>query len=161
MSTTTTVTLSPFLILRLRGASILLKTPDGIWECVTRRELQVARYTEEHWVEKFKRIYGLEDSEVADVLKENDDEARFKYVDLKSKSVMGVGLCRLEMDRELDVVHFDWDNVEGTMELQVVDYVEGNKCTVEHTAYTSLLLHFEPVVFECETVGLKRQMSGV
>ena len=161
----TTLALSPSAQLRIRrttistNGSILLWTPDGIWDCIACHQAQVSQYTESGWEHKYRRVFGLDDYEMVDVERENGDLKRFQYVDLKQAPTVNANKCTLMLAAErLEVIHFDWDNVEASLQLQVTDHVEGGKCIVEHTEYTSLLLHFEPVVFE--TVGVKRRAAS-
>ena len=153
------------------NGSILLCTREGIWDCIECHESRAVHYTESGWQHKYKRMYGLDDAEMAQVggggrgvvgagwltwmgvqvEAENCELKRYQYVDLRKREERGVNANKsaLMLAKErLEVMHANWDNVEAILDLQVAARVEGDKRTIEHTEYTSLLLRFEPVVFQ-------------
>ena len=62
-------------------------------------------------------------------------------------------------------MHSKWDTTHATLELLVSNDVVQSEFGIAHTEYTSLLLFFEPVVFDDDDVAaeLKKRVrkSGV
>lgn len=164
MSTIFSYELSPSLLLRVRkpghntSGSVLLQDDGVLLECVECKEFSFQKYTELGWQEEYVRLYGGVD--VSRVVKENNDDTYCQfYAKLHSSTtVVNTNQCKLS-EGEFEAVHFAWNHIDYTLELQVIEQIEGNKCTIEHTEFTSLLMRFEPVVFAEPAVGLKRQLS--
>jgi hypothetical protein len=133
------------------NGSILLCTREGIWDCIECHESRAVHYTESGWQHRYKGMYGLDDIEMAQVEDENCDLKRYQYIDLRKREERGVNANKTTLmlaTERLEVMYADWDKVEAILELQVAAGVEGNKRTIGHTEYTSLLLRFEPVMFQ-------------
>jgi hypothetical protein len=168
MSTIYNYELSPTLILRARApghncsGSLLLQYDGTVWDCVECKEYSVPKYTEENWQEKYEKLYGgmmMVTNQQQTRTYGGVDDSEFDYTDLRgsSSAVIDSNQCRLSKG-EVSVVYWDWDSVIGMLEMQVTEDVEGNKCTVGHTEYTSLLLRFDPVLFVEPVVGFKRRI---
>lgn len=171
---TTVLQLSDTLHLRLHkpgqncSGGILLKTSEGIWDCVRVNQWTEVRYTEENWPKKYDEIYGFNNEEdKAKIEKENLDESLFKYKNLRSPKACGQINTRYSTLQEsdysadlFDLLHSKWDPKDASLELFVSLDIETNQSTLGRTEYTSMLYFFEQVVFEeggC--CGVKRTRS--
>ena len=167
-------------------ASVLLKTPEGVtFDCVRVKEHTEKRYTQQDWVENYKALYAgaygtygscfdnVEDEEknMKKVEEENSDETRYAF---QRNRVLNPGLafitimkqCKLaeEVPGDFTVLHSKWDPTHATLELLVSNDVAQSEFGIASTDYTSMLLFFEPVVFEEDNdegapAGLKRARS--
>lgn len=175
-NTSSTLRLDPTTQLRLRqpklnsSGSVLLKTPEGIWDCVECKEWTEVRYTEEGWVDRYSALHGaIDEEEAKKITDENTDESRFTY---KNRLRSPTTLARIDANHSkllqttepltFKFVHSKWDPNDGTLELFITRDITTSKDDIAGTEYTSLLLFFEPVVFEQEeeeVVGLKRAKS--
>ena len=173
---TTTITvlrLSDTLQLRLHkpgqncSGGILLKTSEGIWDCVRVNQWTEVRYTEKDWPKKYDEIYGFDDDEDKTKMeKDNTDESLFKYRNLRSPKTGGQINTRYSMLQESDypadafeILHSKWDPKDSSLELFVSLDIEPEERTLGRTEYTSMLYFFEQVVFEEEGCGVKRTKS--
>jgi hypothetical protein len=155
MTLTFTKQLSPELVLRVRqpehntnGSIMLLVDGSEVWDCVQCCQYSVSRYTEENWVKKYGRLYRFDNDEDT-VIKQNTYEERFEFK--KSKSVVNLCDCKLSTTNPpLEITHYAWE--DNTLELQLTETIEPNKCTIGQTEYSSLVLQFERVF----QVGTKR-----
>jgi hypothetical protein len=164
-------------------ASVLLRTPEGgFFDCVRVKEHTEKRYTQQDWVENYKALYAgaygtygscfdnVEDEEknMKKVEEENSDETRYAF---QKNRVLNPGLafitimkqCKLaeEVPGDFTVLHSKWDPTQAVLELLVSNDVAQSEFCIASTDYTSMLLFFEPVVFEDEEApaGLKRARS--
>ena len=84
---TAVLNLSPNVQLRLRqpklttssNGSVLLKSSDGIWDCVQCKEWTEVHYKEEGWINRHTELFGtLDEEELEKIAKENENEENFK-----------------------------------------------------------------------------------
>jgi hypothetical protein len=160
---------------------VLLGTPEGnIFECIQTKEHIETRYTQKDWVEAYKSLYagaygiygscfGKDedcDEKMKKVEEENSNETRYTFQkDRVWNPALGctsIKHCKLLEDGpEFTVLHSKWDPTRAALELLVSNDVKQSDHRIASTEYTSLLLFFEPVVFdEEEGCGLKRTRSG-
>jgi hypothetical protein len=157
MTNTFTKQLSPELVLRVRqpehntnGSIMLLVDDNEVWDCVQCCQYSVSRYTEENWVNRYGHLYRFDnDEDKATVIEENTYEERFEF--RKAKNVVNARDCKLSTTKiPLEIMHYAWE--DNTLELQITETIEPNKCTIGQTEYSSLVLQFERVF----QVGTKR-----
>lgn len=144
------------------NASILLQTPEGLWDCVACSEWTETQYTGVNW-------RGLFDQdEVERLAVKNADEANFTYKsdlhdpNVSSRTKENINQCQLATTEDLfQITHSAWNPVDGSLELLMVADIKRNAMQIEGNEYTSLLLLFEKVDFETShPVGTKRDRSG-
>jgi hypothetical protein len=171
---TTILNINPTAQLRIRQpkfnscGSVLLKTPEGIWDCVDCKELIDERYTEDGWIDRYPTIYGsINDDEKKKIALENEDATRFTFKNRLRDPATRARISTnnssyLQSANSLAFTfdHIKWDAKDGTLELLVSREMETDKTNIARTEYTSVLLFFELVVFEEDRAGLKRTKSG-
>ena len=169
---TSTLHLSTAAQLRVRkpsdnsSGSVLLKTADGIWDCVGCKKWTEIRYTEEDWLNRYTCLHGVRDEEESkQIAEENENEELFKYKDLKNPKIrtnINVDHCKVfaEPTENLKIAHDKWNPDDGTLELFITRDIQTSKRAIASTEYLSLLLTFEQVVFEEEEgAAVKRTRS--
>ena len=174
---TAVLNLSPNVQLRLRqpklttssNGSVLLKSSDGIWDCVQCREWTEVHYKEEGWINRYTALYGaLDEEELGKIAKENENEENFKTYrrdrlrsPVNNHSHMNTNHMKLMMPPTSDqsptttfcptaflFIYSKWDPDDGTLELFVARNIASSKESIASTEYTSLLLSFELVAFD-------------
>ena len=145
------------------NASILIQTPEGIWDCVRCSEWTEQRYTGVNWYGRFMK--DEEDRLIAF----GADESNFTFnTNLRSVSGENTNACKLVAPiKDVDVLSFQfthvaWNPSEGSLELLMVEEIKEGSWRIQGQDYTSLLLFFEKVEFEkaVAPVGLKRTRVG-
>jgi hypothetical protein len=145
------------------NASILIQTPEGIWDCVRCSERTEQRYTGVNWYGRFMK--DEEDRLIAF----GADESNFTFnTNLRSVSGENTNACKLVAPiKDVDVLSFQfthvaWNPSEGSLELLMVEEIKEGSWRIQGQDYTSLLLFFEKVEFEkaVAPVGLKRTRVG-
>jgi len=184
-SSTAVLNLSPNVQLRLRqpklttssNGSVLLKSSDGIWDCVQCKEWTEVHYKEEGWINRHTELFGtLDEEELEKIAKENENEENFKTYRRdrlrspinndddnnhhSSPHIMNTNYMKLMMPRTSDeypttfcpaaflFIYSKWDPDDGTLELFVARNIASSKESIASTEYTSLLLSFELVEFD-------------
>lgn len=162
------ITLPPLLLLRVReptrthaNASILLQTPEGLWDCVRCSERTEQRYAGVNWYGRF--LKEEEDRLIAF----GADETNFTFkTNLRSVTGEDTNMCKLvAVIKDVDVISFQfthvvWNPSEGSLELLMVEEIKESHERIQGHDYTSLLLFFDKVEFEmiraAVTAGVKR-----
>ena len=150
------------------SGSILLRCPEGLWDCVECKEWKEVRFTEENWLQRYIILNGVRDeNEAKQILEENADEMHYTYKNLRKPNVLAkvnANHCKLSdttttttgvknrkkntSENRFEVISSKWDPEDGSLELFLMENIEKGKTTIASTEYTSLLLMFELVVFE-------------
>ena len=148
------------------GGSILLKTEEGLWDCVKGKEWNEVRYTEENWMEKFEKLYGtLQDDEKQKMIEEIANEENYKYKNLRNPKIhwWNTSMSKISSGKLHNIVHYEWNAEDGSLELFLTEEIASTSRSIAGTEYTSILLMFEPVTFdnsvELKPPGLKRTRS--
>ena len=190
-SSTAVLNLSPNVQLRLRqpkltssstsNGSVLLKSSDGIWDCVQCKEWTEVQYTEEDWINRYTALYGaLNEEELEKIAKENENEENLKTYrrdrlrsPINNHSHMNTNYMKLMTSDHQNnnnnqspttttvffcptaflFIHSKWDPDDGTLELFVARDIASSKKSIARTEYTSLLLSFELVAFDDDDEG--------
>jgi hypothetical protein len=160
-------------------ASVLLRTPEGAtFDCVRAKQYRQKRYTQQNWAEEYKALYvsfdngdpEVEDRYMKMIEEKNSDETRCTFqknrvTDPELDFITEIKYCALvdEDQDDFTVLHSKWDPTHAVLELLVSkDFAQG-EVDIACTYYTSMLLFFEPVVFEEDNegapAGLKRARS--
>ena len=154
------------LFLRIRApgfntnGSILLSTPEGIWECVESRQSTNMHYTGDGWVEKMCFLFGnMDEEEKTQMFKENEAKKIKMYRCLRGldMTVTNQNSCKL-FDNKIKIADNKWSASDGSLELFTTNEIDESCKTIKGTEYTSILLKFELVTFE-DQPGLKRTRS--
>ena len=148
------------------GGSILLKTEEGMWDCVKGKERNEVRYTEENWMEKIEKLYGaINDDEKRRMIEEIADDENFKYKNLRSPKIhwRNPSTGKISTGKHHTIVHDKWNAEDGSLELFLTEEIKSTSRLIAGTEYTSVLLMFELVTFdnavELKPPGLKRTRS--
>ena len=139
------------------SGSILALTADGVvWDCVESKEWNEIRFTEEDWLRRYIIIHGVKDEEEAEMIyKENADEMHFEYKNLRKPNVLAkvnANNCKLSITKDAEekfgIISSAWNPDDGSLEIFLCEDIKRSKSTIQSTEYTSMLLMFEPLVFD-------------
>jgi hypothetical protein len=148
------------------SGSMLLLTPDGVvWDCVECKEWNEVRYTEEDWLQRYIIINGVRDEDEAkQISDENADEMHFTFKNLRKPNVLAklsANNCKLSITKDpinrFGIVSSTFKQDDGSLELFFSEDIERSKSTIQSIEYTSLLLMFEPMVFDEPTIAANKR----
>jgi hypothetical protein len=142
------------------NGSIMLKTADGILECVGCTEQIQERYTGDNWEFHYmNKTYSETIDEDMKWIRERNARP-VSYLDLKKETgnrkprkIQECDLLRRDDSVENAVIkHHEWDSDECTLVLHAErDFAEGGR-SIPRTEYINVLLFFERIDFEKEAM---------
>jgi hypothetical protein len=147
--------------------SITLKTSDGILECIGCTEQIQVRYTGDNWEFHYMNTTYTEISDKdMEYLRERNARP-VAYIDLKAtgngnpRRIQECDLLRKdELVENVVIKYHKWNPEDCTLQLHAERDFEEDGRSVPRTEYINLLLFFEWIVFEKETMpSAKRTRS--